>query len=236
MGAIAPSQGSFQALPNGNAFIGWGSRSQFTDFSRDGKVLLHASYTSKTTDKDELYTYSYRVLKSPWIGRPAWQPKLKTYTHTCSAPLMAWVSWNGATEVASWRFHISNKEIGPWFIAGIWPRNGYETEAKLSDDSLMGSALQSVAFPRYVSVQALDANSEVLDYGEQIVETFVPPKKMHKHCTAKGCFEDKGFDYDLRFGIARICTQSFVPQYLVLVFLVIVLEAMDHTYHRLSAN
>lgn len=242
-GGLAPSQGAMQTLPNGNVFVGWGSLSHFSEFTNEGELLLHASYTNRTDHEDiekaknegssMYYTYSYRLTKSPWVGKPFWQPKLKTYTRDCTSDtqLMAWVSWNGATDVRTWRFFIANHPDGPWVRAGNRPRTGYETEANLSEESLLGLALQRVTFPRYVSVQALDDHGDVLPNGEQVVETFVPRPKMRKnYCTATGCFEDKGFDYDLKLSCGKSCNSSLVPQFLALVLIIFIFEYLDSCF------
>lgn len=150
---------------------------------------------------------------------------------------MAWVSWNGATEVTTWRFHVANDVRGPWLEAGTWARTGYETEANLSEDSMLGAALQSVAFPRFVSVTALDSSGATLPYGETLVQTFVPrPRIRRLFCTDTGCFEAKGFDYDPKLGCGETCAQSVVPQLMVLIILVVILEVMDFLYERLGGN
>lgn len=237
-GIVAPSQGSFQLLPNKNAFVAWGSRSQFSEFTEDGELLFHAAYTNETTDSEEYYTYSYRIWKFPWIGKPSWTPKLISYSHNCNntTPLIAWVSWNGATEVRTWRFSVSNYPTGPWWAAGTFPRTGFETTADLSQGTL-SSTLKHITFPRYVLVEGLDANDDVLPNGEQIAETFVPqPNIREKFCDADGCFGKENFEYDPKLSCAVTCGRSLLPQFIVLIFLFVVLEMGDSAYQRLCAQ
>lgn len=236
--AIAPSQGSFQLLPNKNAFIAWGSRSQFSEFTENGELLLHARYTNETTDEEENYTYSYRIWKSPWVGKPTWSPKLVAYTHTCNSSisrLKAWVSWNGATEVASFVFFVSTDRNGPWSTAGEAQRNGFETEAVLSVESL-ASARGEIAFPRFVSVQALDAAGNLLLNGETIAETFVPQAHIRDSaCDEDGCHVN-GFEYTHKLSCGVLCGRSLLPYVVVLILLIIVLEVLNDAYLRLCSR
>lgn len=237
-GAIAPSQGSLQLLPNKNVFIAWGSQPQFSEFTEDGNLLLHASYANATIDEEEPYSYSYRVLKSPWTGKPTWSPKLVAYTHSCNSGtsrLKAWVSWNGATEVASYIFSISTDRKGTWSVAGKAPRSGFETEVVLSVEPLADEN-GIPAFPRFVSVQALDAAGKLLPYGEAIAETFVPQAHIRDSvCDEDGCHVN-GFDYSHKLSYGILCGRSLLPHVLVLIFYVIVLEILNDTYLRLFSG
>ena len=88
---------------------------------------------------------NYRVLKMPWHGRPTDQPAIAA--RRLHGHRFVYASWNGATEVHSWRF-----ETGP--TASSLPtvaatrRTGFETE------------FQAPADARYTAVVALDAHGK----------------------------------------------------------------------------
>jgi hypothetical protein len=60
------SQGNFQALPNGDWFVGWGALPYFSEFSPSGQLLfdahMHGTYQS------------YRGYRFPWTGAPGQPP------------------------------------------------------------------------------------------------------------------------------------------------------------------
>jgi hypothetical protein len=89
------SQGSMQVLENGNVLVGYGYNSAWSEFSPDGEVLCEVHFGPQSG----FYTghvISYRIFKSDWVGIPLTQPDV-ALSDTDAA-----VSWNGATEVATW--------------------------------------------------------------------------------------------------------------------------------------
>jgi hypothetical protein len=89
----ATSQGSLEMLPDGGAFVGWGSTPRFSAFDAQGRVTLDATF--------EAANQSYRSRLQPWVGRPSTLPDI-IVERGSPGPVFR-VSWNGATEVASWR-------------------------------------------------------------------------------------------------------------------------------------
>ncbi|HTR90041.1 MAG TPA: arylsulfotransferase family protein, partial [Solirubrobacteraceae bacterium] len=90
----AGSQGNVQALADGNLFVGWGSQPYFSEYSPTGQVLydahMHGSYQS------------YRAYRFPWSATPAGRPSIAAGGPS-GGPTTVYASWNGATEIASWR-------------------------------------------------------------------------------------------------------------------------------------
>ena len=84
-----------QALADGDVFVGWGSEPYFSEFSAGGQLLydahMHGSYQS------------YRAYRFPWTGTPARPARDRGERGQPSGPVTVYASWNGATEVASWR-------------------------------------------------------------------------------------------------------------------------------------
>jgi len=140
-GLSSGSQGNVQMLAVGNLFIGWGSEPYFSEYSSSGQQLYdahwHGSYES------------YRAYRFPWTGTPASPPAIAVSGGSRGAPVTVYASWNGATEVASWRVLAgpSSSQLQP--VAGA-PKNGFET------------AIATPAPEPYIAVQALNAAGAVL--------------------------------------------------------------------------
>ena len=65
---LSATQGSAQALPGGNTFVGWGSQRYFSEYDARGKLVLDGRL-SRGND-------SYRAYRFAWTGRPDALPKL----------------------------------------------------------------------------------------------------------------------------------------------------------------
>jgi Arylsulfotransferase (ASST) len=137
-GRLSRSQGNLQVRQNGNVFIGWGGQPYYSEYTPDGDLLLDADFGTGE---------SYRCYRFPWTGRPTEPPALKVADGT------AYVSWNGATEVASWRF-LAGADKQSAVEVGTVRREGFETSAEVPDEP-------------YLAVQALDADGRVLTIVER---------------------------------------------------------------------
>ncbi len=114
---LAISQGNMQVLPNGNAFVGWGSEPFLSEFSHEGKLLLNAHFPSDNE--------SYRAFRFPWSAHPSDQPAAVA-ERTSKEVVRLYASWNGATEVASWEV-LAGQRPGQLESVGSVPRDGFET-------------------------------------------------------------------------------------------------------------
>lgn len=136
-GRLAPSQGNLQVRENGNVVIGWGSEPFYSEYTADGELLTDWQFSGGQ---------SYRAYRFPWRGQPSEPPAMVVEDGT------AWVSWNGATDVASWRFLAGADADSATEVATV-ERDGFETSAEVPDEP-------------YVAVEALDADGEVLATAE----------------------------------------------------------------------
>jgi hypothetical protein len=140
---VGTAMGSVQPLDNGNVLVGWGVQPYATEFTADGTAVWEAS---------RLGTYTYRAQKSSWVGRPATVPDVHLDTDAAGHLRVA-VSWNGATEVASWRV-LSGASATALTPVATATRTGFETTVSIGTVSTGAAA--------HVRVDALDASGTVL--------------------------------------------------------------------------
>ena len=156
---LTDGRGSFQILPNGNAFLNWAKYSQVSEHTSDGRVVLDARLRAKHD--------TYRAFKHPWTGRPAGPPEVHSEIvwgnhHKISTNVS--MSWNGATEVAKWNVRGLDSDGEAIEIASDYPRNGFET------------GVQYQGYAANVYVQALDRHGKVL--GTSLLSKTGVPKGM----------------------------------------------------------
>jgi hypothetical protein len=134
------NSGSFQVLPDGGFLLDWGSHSWLSQYDASGALVLDAQLEPDADD-------SYRDYRLPWSARPAAAPALAASSGRSSTVVYA--SWNGATDVASWRVLAGNDRRALQPVATA-TRTGFETSIGVAGR------------PRFVRVQALAAGGEVL--------------------------------------------------------------------------
>ncbi len=108
--------GDTQPLKNGNVFVGWGSQGYFSEFSQSGKLLFEAELPGPDL--------SYRTTLGQWEGQPLTPPA--GAARRSGAGTTVYASWNGATQVASWRV-LAGSGAGPMRTVANAPRSGFET-------------------------------------------------------------------------------------------------------------
>ena len=131
--------GDTQPLGNGNVFIGWGSERYFSEYSRSGELLLEGELPGPNL--------SYRSMVEPWVGLPLSEPV--GAARTTGGKTTVYASWNGATQVMSWRV-LAAAGAGRMTVVASASRSGFET---------------AIGVPQgYESfeVQALDAGGRVI--------------------------------------------------------------------------
>jgi hypothetical protein len=137
---LASSQGSLRALSGGNWLLGYGGLPDFTEFDAAGHVLLDGSLGPGVQ--------SFAANLAPWSGIPPGVPAVARVSGLGSGMSVA-VSWNGATDVASWRLLAGSTPAALAPVANV-ARAGFET------------ILSSGATGPYAAVQALSATGAVL--------------------------------------------------------------------------
>ena len=139
-------QGNVQVLPNGNAFVGWGSAPYFAEFTREGGLLYEVRFPHEVE--------SYRAYRFPWKGRPEDAPAVAVEPGQDGRTTL-YASWNGATEVASWEVLAGPDPEGLEPVGHV-PRKGFETAIFLTTDE------------PYVAARAKDRSGQRLGTTEAV--------------------------------------------------------------------
>ncbi len=117
------AMGDAQLLPNGNWMVGWGDNPALalTEYHPDGSEAFEIVFNSALV--------SYRAFRFPWTGHPTWPPALVLQP---SAPgIKLTFSWNGATDVASYRIYGGNTSP-PTQLLEEQPKSEFETSVQLN--------------------------------------------------------------------------------------------------------
>jgi len=114
---LADNQGSIQLLPGNRAFVGWGAEPYFSEFDSDGSLLLNGQFP--------MGDQSYRAFTSNWVGHPKDRPAVAVLSNQARGAAV-YVSWNGATEVATWQV-LAGKGESSLSVVATQPRSGFET-------------------------------------------------------------------------------------------------------------
>ncbi len=131
--------GNLQLLSNGNVALGWGSQPFFSEDSKSGKVLLDAQWPTPDL--------SYRAYLQNWVGIPSFPPG--GAVRTKSGKTTVYASWDGDTQVVSWRV-LAGSSAKSLNTVATTVKSGFET------------AIQLKSSYKTYKVQALDGKGHVL--------------------------------------------------------------------------
>jgi EmrB/QacA subfamily drug resistance transporter len=129
--------GDTQPLSNGDVFVGWGSEPYFSEFDGAGKLLFEGELPGPNL--------TYRATLEHWVGQPLTQPV--GAARASEGRVTVYASWNGATEVASWRVLAG---AGQLRAVASRARSGFET------------AIPVATQDRRFQLQALDRTGRVI--------------------------------------------------------------------------
>ncbi|KAF7717514.1 Arylsulfotransferase family protein [Penicillium ucsense] len=168
---VSSSQGNLQVLPNQNVFAGWGNNPFVSEHDPDGNLVLWARFA-------EDVVMNYRAQKFEWEGNPTDSPALWSYSRagTPVSPLQFYVSWNGATQVKTWRFFGAQNATGPWELLAEAPKTGFET-----------AFIHPAYFP-WTRAGAIGADGQELGMSE-VKYTFVPSSALREFCQMDTCLD-----------------------------------------------
>ncbi len=134
---LANYEGNFQQLSGGDKLLGWGQQPYFTEFNSRGKIVFDARFVGPNS--------SYRAYRFPWNGTPHTAPAIAA---TSGKEATVYVSWNGATNVASWRV-LGGPSATRLRVLSTVRKRGFETSIR-------------VRAQHYVAAQALDSHGHEL--------------------------------------------------------------------------
>ena len=143
---LSKSQGSTQVLPGGNVLVNWGSEGALTEFAANGTPIFHAYVDSGYLG---LGAENYRAFRYNWTGLPNEEPAIVALQGKKGTSV--YVSWNGDTETAAWRFYGVSNKLGIREFLGEVERKSFETSLQVSNGKIEG-----------VSAEALDSRGKVL--------------------------------------------------------------------------
>ncbi|KAK7415222.1 hypothetical protein QQX98_006069 [Neonectria punicea] len=157
------SQGSAQVLPGGNVLVSWGSEGALTEFTAAGTPVFHAYVDSGDLD---LGAENYRAFRYNWTGLPNEVPAIVALQGTRGTT--AYVSWNGDTETAAWRFYADSGSSSRAFLGEV-QRTSFETSLSIRDSKVTS-----------VAAEAIDASGRVLTSTASVrVEAEILPAKLN---------------------------------------------------------
>jgi len=139
---LTNAQGSVQALPDGNTFVGWGSAPYFTEFATGSGQQLFSLHFKKPLQ-------SYRGFRFPWWGQPRTPPSVAASANGSQTTVYA--SWNGATTVSAWQL-LAGQTRNPALMNRVakFPKSYFETTMTVSSKQ------------PYIAVQALNSAGQVI--------------------------------------------------------------------------
>jgi hypothetical protein len=136
-GQLATAMGSVQILDNDHVLVGWGTVPSVVELTADGKPTYVAT----------LGGISYRAARGTWVGKPSTNPDIAAKAQP-DGSLEVYASWNGATEVRSWRV-LTGETPERLTARATVERAGFETSVRIPTAGI-------------VAVEALDANGVVI--------------------------------------------------------------------------
>jgi hypothetical protein len=164
-------RGNVQELPNDNIFVCWSENGYISEFTPSGELALEARFAS-----DRFVVYRAHKFNS-FTGLPLYPPALKAYAFGTTAETITtvfYVSWNGATEVAEWRFYGNGIEESNFHLLGRAKKERFET------------TYMSAGYQTLVYVEGFDAKGDSLGRSE-VIETAVPPGWDFAGCSDGPC-------------------------------------------------
>lgn len=111
----AQSQGSYQSLANGHVLQDHGATPKIEEYDENGAIVMRARFGHDNTMQ------TYRAYRYPWTGHPSTKPNVAACVSSETNKISVYVSWNGATDVKSWKIYSSSQ------VKQTASRNGFET-------------------------------------------------------------------------------------------------------------
>ncbi|RMD42028.1 hypothetical protein DV735_g3074, partial [Chaetothyriales sp. CBS 134920] len=171
---LSASQANLQLLgPNSawdqaNTFVGWGNNAYISEHLNDGTMVQSGFFATTGT-------MNYRAFKYNYTTNPTDSPALYTFARTNSSRTVYYMSWNGATRVASWRVYGAASRDGPWTAIDVVGKEGFET------------TFVAPQFHAWALVESLDADGKAIRNNSRPIKTFVPGAILASNCDDYEC-------------------------------------------------
>ena len=172
-GISSCSQGNTQLLSDGHVFQGWGDKAWISERDENDNLVFAATYTNG--NHHDVMAMNYRAFNFEWQSTPAnTKPSIYSFQQTDVTTNTIYVSWNGATTVATWRFY-GCQQVGDVFeIIGSAPHAGFET---------MWTAPH---YYHWVMAEALAWDNTSLA-NSSFQPAFIPSPALAQYCTGDTC-------------------------------------------------
>lgn len=158
-GLLSRLRGNHQVQSNGNSFVCWSENAYISEHAPDGELLMEAAWRSRRFVTYRGYKFNFTAVPKEAIAAKGF-----TYgTSAAKATTVVYVSWNGATEVETWRFKAPPGPHGSHKAETLGTKNktGFETQFQVD------------GFHHTVFVEGIAANGSVLGTSGRIIIT--PP-------------------------------------------------------------
>jgi len=160
---MADSQGDAQTLADEGVVVGWGAVPEVSEFAANGSLLFDAHLPPGMS--------SYRAFRFPWQGHPLTAPAVSARILSTGDSTAVFASWNGASEIASWRV-LAGSAPSSLKPQATMPDSGFESSITLPEN--YGAQAGNDG---YVAVQALGPAGQLLGTSATIQATPPPTAK-----------------------------------------------------------
>jgi hypothetical protein len=125
---LTGSQGNCQLLPTGGHLVGWGANPYFTEFAPSGtgvesQIILDGRLP--------VGAESYRTFMSYWSATPPASELALAVRQRAGGSFTAYISWNGATEIATWRISAGRSAQSLSHVVTL-PKGSFESVASFA--------------------------------------------------------------------------------------------------------
>lgn len=132
-----------QPLDDGKVIVGWGQQAYFSEYTADGELIYDVCHGDSCQKGRGGGGGSYRAYRAQWQAQPDTIPDAVVQDD------VVYVSWNGATQVVSWRVLTGATQADATQTATV-AKDGFETAIELD------------AAADHITLEALDDNGTVL--------------------------------------------------------------------------
>lgn len=147
------ARGNMQVLDNGNVLANWGDNAYITEHTAGGELVFEGSFISSRLLNYRAYKFNFTSYPTDWPVA-----KAMVSINAQQKPItIIYVSWDGATQVHSWKAYAVKSDNDPGIVIGETRKTGFET------------SLVCQGYHSRISVEALDMNGERLSESPIII-------------------------------------------------------------------